>query len=510
MKRALISVTDKTGVVEFARRLEKLGYEIVSTGNTYKKLKEGGVDAITVDEVTGFPEILDGRVKTLNPYIHGGILYKRGLDNHVETIREHGINGIDIVVVSLYDFEGAIKSGKKHDEIVENIDIGGPSMIRSAAKNYMDVCVVVDIEDYDMVAEKLERDELTEDVRKKLACKAFSKTARYDSLISSYFQTICGEEYPDVLNFTFDKEVELRYGENSHQRGFLYSQPNAINPVLNFTQLHGKELSFNNINDLYGCLEFMREFKDDDEVVAVAIKHANACGVGLGSDSFEAYKKCYESDKVSIFGGIIGITSCVDKRTAEMLNQIFFEIIVAYDYSEEALEILKTKKNLRILKLAKIESSSQRFDIKYLDGKLLLQDRDEICDEEMKVVTEKKPSERELRDMVFGMKVVKNLKSNAIAIVKDGQTLAIGCGQTSRIWALKNAIENNKDDKNFEGAVLASDAFFPFDDCVRLASEYNITAVVQPGGSVRDEDSIKACNENNMSMVFTGIRHFKH
>ena len=510
MKRALISVTDKTGVVEFSKKLSKLGYEIVSTGNTYKKLIENGVNAITIDSVTKFPEILDGRVKTLNPYIHGGILYKREDEGHIQTVKEHGIEGIDIVVVNLYDFEGTVNSGKNHDEIVENIDIGGPSMIRSAAKNYKDVCIVVDINDYDIIIDRLENNEMDEEFRKRLAYKAYSLTARYDSMISSYFQDLCDIEYPDSLTITFDKEAELRYGENSHQNGFLYKQPNAKNPILNYTQLHGKELSFNNINDLYGCLEFMREFKDDDKVVSVAIKHANACGVGVGETTFEAYSKCYEADKISIFGGIIGINSVIDKKTAEMLNQIFFEIIVAYGYDEDALEILKTKKNLRILKLEKIENSKQKYDIKYLDGKLLLQDRDRIEDEDFNVVTKKSPSDREIEDMKFGMKVVKNLKSNAIAIVKDGQTLAIGCGQTSRIWALKNAIENNKDEKNFEGAVLASDAFFPFGDCVELASEYKISAVVQPGGSIRDEESIKICDEKNMSMVFTGIRHFKH
>lgn len=510
MKRALISVTDKTGVVEFAKKLNELGYEIVSTGNTFKKLKENGVNVITIEDVTHFPEILDGRVKTLNPYVHGGILYRRDLDSHVETVKEHEINSIDMVVVSLYDFEGALRSGKTHEEIVENIDIGGPSMIRSASKNYKDVTVVVDIADYPKIIEKLESGELTLEDRRKLAYKAFATTARYDTLISSYFANVVGDEYPEILNLTFEKDTELRYGENGHQRGFLYSQPNAKNPILNFKQLHGKELSFNNINDLHGCLEFMREFKDNEEVCAVAIKHANACGVGLGKTSLEAYRKCFESDKVSIFGGIIGITSTVDIETAKMLNDIFFEIIVAYDFDDDALELLKSKKNLRILKLAKIEDSKQKLDMKYLDGKLLIQDKDKIENEKQEVVTKLAPTKEQLKDMDFGMKVVKNLKSNAIAIVKDGQTLAIGCGQTSRIWALSNAIENNKEEKNFEGAVLASDAFFPFDDCVRLAAEYGIKAVVQPGGSIRDKDSVNACDELDMTMVFTGARHFKH
>ena len=509
IKRALVSVTDKTGVVEFCTELNKLGYEVISTGNTFKMLKENGVKAIQIDKVTKFPEILDGRVKTLNPYIHGGILYKRDNENHVTTVKEHNINPIDLVVVNLYDFEGTLKAGKSHDEMIENIDIGGPSMIRSAAKNYKDVAVIVDVNDYSMIIEKLKTNTLTLKDRKKLAYKAFSTTGRYDALISSYFAEQVKDEYPEILNLTFQKEQTLRYGENPHQAGVLYSQPNAKNPILNFEQLNGKELSFNNINDLHGCLELMREFKDSEEIVSVAIKHTNPCGVGLGKDAFESYTKCYEADKVSIFGGIVGITSTIDAETAKKLSEIFLEIVVAYDFTEEALELLREKKNLRVLKLAKLEDSLQPYDMKYLDGKLLIQDRNNTLVQKYETVTTIEPTKEQLADMEFGMKVVKNMKSNAVAIVKNGKTLALGCGQTSRIWALKNAIVNNQD-KNFEGAVLASDAFFPFDDCVTLAHETGITAIVQPGGSMRDQDSIDACNKFEMTMVFTGIRHFKH
>ena len=508
-KRALISVTDKTGVVDFARELNNLGYEIISTGNTYKTLKENGVSAVTIDEVTKFPEMLDGRVKTLNPYIHGGILYKRDDKSHVDTVNEYNIGSIDIVVVNLYDFEGTLKSGKSHDIMIENIDIGGPSMIRSAAKNYKDVTVVVDINDYDMIIEKLKNNDLTLEDRKRLSYKAFSTTARYDALISSYFAGEVGDTYPEILNLTFTKEQTLRYGENPHQNGVLYSQSNANNPILNYEQLNGKELSFNNINDLHGCLEVMREFKDSEEVVSVAIKHTNPCGVGLGKDSFEAYTKCYESDTISIFGGIVGITSIVDEDTAKKMSEIFLEIVVAYDFTPEALEVLKKKKNLRVLKLQKIEDSLQAYDMKYLDGKLLIQDKDNKVIDKYETVTEIEPTKKQIQDMEFGMRVVKNMKSNAIVIVKDGQTLALGCGQTSRIWALKNALENNKD-KDFKGAVLASDAFFPFDDCITLAHEYGIDAVVQPGGSINDKSSVEVCDKYNMTMVFTGIRHFKH
>ncbi|RDY26156.1 bifunctional phosphoribosylaminoimidazolecarboxamide formyltransferase/IMP cyclohydrolase PurH [Romboutsia weinsteinii] len=508
-KRALISVTDKTGVVDFARELNNLGYEVISTGNTFKILQENGVDAIQIDDVTRFPEMLDGRVKTLNPYIHGGILYKRDDANHVKTVNEYKIRSIDLVAVNLYDFEGTLKAGKSHEEMIENIDIGGPSMIRSAAKNYKDVTIVVDTNDYDMIIEKLKNNDLTLEDRKRLSYKAFSTTGRYDALISSYFAGEVGDEYPEILNLTFQKEETLRYGENPHQKGVLYNQSNAKNPILNYEQLNGKELSFNNINDLHGCLEVMREFKDSEEVVSVAIKHTNPCGVGLGKDAFEAYTKCYEADTVSIFGGIVGITSTIDKETAEKLSQIFLEIVVAYDFTEEALEILKGKKNLRVLKLAKIESSLQPYDMKYLDGKLLIQDKNNSLADKYETVTKIAPTEVQLKDMEFGMKVVKNMKSNAIAIVKDGVTLALGCGQTSRIWALKNALENNSD-KDFNGSVLASDAFFPFDDCVTLAKEYGITSIVQPGGSMRDQDSVDACDKYEMTMVFTGVRHFKH
>jgi phosphoribosylaminoimidazolecarboxamide formyltransferase/IMP cyclohydrolase len=508
-KRALISVTDKTGVVDFAKELSSLGYQIVSTGNTFRVLKEQVENVIQIDDVTKFPEILDGRVKTLNPMIHGGILYKRDNKDHVDTIREHNIEPIDIVVVNLYDFEGTLKAGKNHDEIIENIDIGGPSMIRSAAKNYKDVAVVVDINDYGYIIDKLKKDDLTVADRKNLAYKAFSTTGRYDSLISNYFAEEVGDKYPNILNMSFQREHKLRYGENPHQNGLLYSDSSAKNPILNYEQLNGKEISYNNLNDLHGCLEVMREFKDSDEIVAVAIKHANSCGVGLGKNPFEAYTKCYEADPVSIFGGIVGITSTVDKATAEKLHEIFLEIVVAYDYESEALEILNQKKNLRVLKIDKIEDSLQPFEMKYLDGKLLVQDKNDVLFEKMEVVTEVKPSDRELKDMEFAMKIAKNLKSNAIAVVKDGQTLALGCGQTSRIWALKNAFENNNE-KDFTGSVLASDAYFPFDDCVALAHEYGITSVVQPGGSIRDKDSIEACDKYKMSMVFTGIRHFKH
>lgn len=508
-KRALISVTNKEGIVEFARELVNMGYEVVSTGNTHKILIEANVDAIQIEEVTKFPEILDGRVKTLNPYIHGGILFKRDKKDHVDTVNKLNINSIDMVVVNLYDFEGALRSGKDLDGMIENIDIGGPSMIRSAAKNYKDVLVVVDPSDYPNIIEKIKNDSISMEDRLNLAFKAFSLTAHYDSLISNYFANLVGEKYPKYLNLTFEKEDALRYGENPHQKACLYKDSFVKENILDFEKLNGKELSFNNINDLYAALEILKEFKNNEEATAVAIKHANPCGVGIGKSPFEAFKKCYEADKVSIFGGIIGINSVVDEDTAKLLNEIFLEIVVAYDYTPEALEILKQKKNLRILKIDNLNNDSRGYEFKYLDGKLLAQDKNEGLYNSFDIATQNLPTKEEIKDMEFGMKIVKHMKSNAIAIVKDGQTLALGGGQTSRIWALKNALENNKD-KNFKGAVLASDAFFPFDDCVRLAASYGISAVVHPGGSLNDKDSIKACDEEGIAMVLTGIRHFKH
>lgn len=513
-KRALISVTDKSNIVEFSKELIGLGYEIISTGNTHRILVENGLDAISIEDVTGFPEILDGRVKTLNPYIHGGLLYKRDEKTHCDTVEKHEIKAIDMVVVNLYNFEGNLKDKKEHDTMIENIDIGGPSMIRSAAKNYKDVVVVTDIEDYDMIIDELKsKGEVSLEKKEKLAYKAFSLTAHYDSIISNYFMDKVKDEHPRYLNLTFERESKLRYGENPHQRASLYKENYAIETILDFEQLNGKELSFNNINDLNGALEIVREFDEDpnydENVIAVGIKHTNPCGVGIAKTPFEAFEKAYEGDKVSIFGGIVAINSLVDAKTAQMLNSIFLEIVAAYGYTDEALEILTKKKNLRVLKLEDLKNKTRNMDVKYLDGKLLLQDRNRKVYDELKVVTKKQPQKSQLADMEFGMKVLKHAKSNAICIVKDGMTLALGLGQTSRIWALKNALENNSD-KDFSGSVLVSDAFFPFDDCVRLAKEYNIDAIIQPGGSINDKDSIKACDELDMSMVFSGIRHFKH
>ena len=507
MKRALVSVTNKDGIVEFCKGLEKLGFEIVSTGGTLNKLKENGINAIAIDEVTKFPEMLDGRVKTLHPMVHGGLLFRRDLESHVKTVEEYGINPIDLVCVNLYEFEKALKSNKPMADMIENIDIGGPSMIRSAAKNFKDVLIVTDPKDYNDVLTAIENKTDNYDFRLNLAYKAFCITGAYDAMISRYFATIVGDEFPDTLNLSLKKVEHLRYGENSQQAANKYEDSFVQKSLLDYKQLHGKEISFNNVNDLYGAVAVVREFKD--YIVTAAIKHSTPCGVAIGATGYESYMKAYEADPQSIFGGIVAVNYKIDKKTAEQMNKIFLEIVAAPDYDEDALEVLKQKKNLRILKLTNLDVKEAKYDIKYLEGKVLVQELNNKMILESKVVTNVKPTEAQLSDMEFGMRVVKYVKSNAICIVKNGVTLAIGGGQTSRVWALENAIHNNQD-KDFTGSVLASDAFFPFNDCVSVAAKAGISAIVQPGGSVRDQDSIDLCNELKIPMVFTGYRHFRH
>ena len=504
-KRALISVSDKTNIVEFAKGLEKNGFEVISTGGTYTHLKNNGVSCISIEDVTHFPEILEGRVKTLHPKIHGGLLSKRGNELHNKHVAENNIEYIDLVCVNLYPFEATVKKeGVSEEEIIENIDIGGPSMLRSAAKNFNDVAVVTDINDYDRVLSELEQGGITYETRRALAIKVFNTTASYDAAIANYFNKK-DNLVPEKLTLSYKLQDSLRYGENPHQKAYHYVQDNNESYALqNAVQLHGKEMSYNNIQDASAALDILSEF---NETTCVAVKHMNPCGVATGSSVFEAYSRAYEADPVSIFGGIVAVNGKVDKETAEKMHSIFLEIILATDYDDEALEILTKKKNLRIYKLSEKNNNHEQ-QIKSVRGGILVQDFNDKLADEYESVTEKKVDENQQRDIEFGLKVVKHVKSNAIVVVKDGQTLGIGAGQMNRVGSCKIALEQAGE--KARGAVLASDAFFPMRDSADIAADYGIAAIVQPGGSIRDQESIDACNEKGVAMVFSKIRHFKH
>ncbi len=512
-KRALISVSDKTGIVDFARELVQLGFQILSTGGTLKLLKEQDIPVTSVSEVTGFPEILDGRVKTLHPKIHGGILAIRGDASHMEQLAAHQIEPIDLVAVNLYPFKTTIaKPDVTFEEAIENIDIGGPSMVRAAAKNHQDVTVVVDAADYPRVIEEIRQGgTVSVATRRQLAAKAFRHTAAYDALIADYLSREAGEEQPEWLTLTFEKVQSLRYGENPHQKAAFYRLPLAgSGSVATARQLHGKELSYNNIQDADAALAIVREFV---EPVVVAVKHTNPCGVGTGKDLFAAWQKAYEADPVSIFGGIIATNQVVDERTAEAMSQLFLEIILAPGFTEEAEAILKRKKNLRLLELGSLESGQSQtagWQVRSVQGGLLVQDSDthRLTADNLRVVTERAPSEAELEQLFFAWKVVKHVKSNAIVLAARHQTVGVGAGQMNRVGAAWIAIEQAGE--KAKGAVLASDAFFPMPDTVEAAAAAGITAIIQPGGSIRDEDSIQAANRHGIAMVFTGVRHFKH
>jgi phosphoribosylaminoimidazolecarboxamide formyltransferase/IMP cyclohydrolase len=510
VKRALLSVSNKEGIVSLAKQLVELGVEIISTGGTKKTLEEAGVPVIGISEVTGFPEILDGRVKTLHPAIHGGLLAIRDNERHQAELHEHHITPIDLVVVNLYPFQQTIaKSDVTFAEAIENIDIGGPTMLRAAAKNHAYVTVVVDPADYDMVVQELkEHGDISTETKRKLAAKVFRHTAAYDALIAEYLTNKTGEEYPETLTVTFEKKQALRYGENPHQTAAFYKKPlGASFSIAQATQLHGKELSYNNINDANAALQLVKEFT---EPVAVAVKHMNPCGVGTGATIYEAFLKAYEADPISIFGGIIALNREVDKATAEKMHEIFLEIVIAPSFSDEALAILTQKKNIRLLTVDFAAPKTKEKMLVSVQGGLLVQEVDThtLDDAELKVVTKREPTEEEWKQLQFAWKVVKHVKSNAIVLAKDGMTIGVGAGQMNRVGAAKIAIEQAGEKTN--GAVLASDAFFPMDDTVEAAAKAGITAIIQPGGSIRDADSIRKADEYGIAMVFTGIRHFKH
>ena len=517
IKRAILSVSDKTGIVELAKRLDAKGVTLLSTGGTMKAIAEAGIPVTGVSDITGFPECLDGRVKTLHPMIHAGLLAIRDNEEHMAQIKELGVETIDMVIINLYPFRATIeKPGVTFEDAIENIDIGGPTMLRAAAKNAQDVVVIIDPADYDRVMDEFEATgDVSLKTKRYLQYKVFEHTAQYDAMIQQYLRTQLEDaeefEFPKNLTVTFEKVQDMRYGENPHQKAAFYRDLTDIAGTLPAAkQLHGKELSYNNINDTNGALELLREF---DTTAVIAVKHGNPCGVGVADEVAEAYRLAYEADPVSVFGGIVVTNATVDAATAEQMSKIFLEIIVAPKFTDEALEILTKKKNLRLLELdttIRAYPKAERI-MRKVAGGLLVQEVDDklLPDEgELKVVTEKAPTEQEMKDLMLAWKIVKHAKSNGIAIAKDNQSLGIGPGQVNRIWSTQMAIERSGE--KVKGAALASDAFFPFDDCVKACAEAGITCIIQPGGSVRDQDSIDACNKFGIAMVFTGMRHFKH
>ena len=502
-KRALISVSDKSGLVDFAKFLEANNYELISTGGTFKHLKDAGLNPIQIDEVTDFPEMLDGRVKTLHPKVHGGLLAVRSNDEHMKTVQEYEIGLIDMVIVNLYPFFENVNKDISLDEKVEFIDIGGPSMLRSAAKNFNSVTVLTDVNDYQIVKIEIEQNGDTYlETRKKLAGKVFNLTSAYDAAISSM---LLDEEYPTYLNASYKKVSDLRYGENPHQSAAYYTSTFENGAMKDFEILGGKELSFNNLRDMDLCWKVVNEFKE--EMACCAVKHSTPCGVAVGTSALETYTKTFECDPISIFGGIIGMNYKVDAATAEELNKTFLEIVMATDFDEDALEILRKKKNLRIIKIKNAVSDKQVW-VK-IDGGMLVQNADDQFSEDIKLMTETAPTEEQRKALLFSQRVVKYVKSNAIVVSNGVQAIGIGGGQVNRIWATQQAIERAKE--KFDGElVLASDAFFPFRDVVDFCAQEGIKAIIQPGGSMRDGDSIEAANEHKIPMLFTGMRHFLH
>ncbi len=514
IRRALLSVSDKTGLVPFAQTLAKAGVELISTGGTAKALREAGLIVKDISEHTGFPEMLDGRVKTLHPKVHGGLLYIRGNESHEAAVRSHGIQPIDLVVVNLYPFEETVaKPNVSLHDAIENIDIGGPSMLRSAAKNHDSVTVIVDPADYVEVAKQIsEGGQTTLALRRKLAAKVFARTSAYDGAITAHLSKEFSEgadaAFPDRLNINAGIAQTLRYGENPHQKAVLYGQFHKY-----FSQLHGKELSYNNILDLTAAASLIAEFKKDPPTLAI-LKHTNPCGVGQGASLREAWDKAFATDNQAPFGGIITTNKTLDAECATAISEIFSEVIVAPDFSDEALNILQKKKNLRLLKTLKPLAEAARFDIRSVGAdSFLMQERDlKITSQaDLKIVTRRQPSADELRAMLFGWRVVKHVKSNAIVYCAEDRTLGVGAGQMSRVDSSRIAVWKAGEAKlPLKGSVVCSDAFFPFPDGLIAAAEAGATAAIQPGGSVRDAEVIAAADERNIAMAFTGLRHFRH
>lgn len=519
IRRALLSVSDKTGLVEFGKALASKGVELLSTGGTYKALADAGVPVIEVSAHTGFPEIMDGRVKTLHPKIHGGLLALRENDEHVAAMEAHNIAPIDLLAVNLYPFESTVAAGADFDTCIENIDIGGPAMIRAAAKNWQGVCTVVDVEDYALVLEELEANNgTTPEFRKKMSAIAYARTGAYDAAISSWYADQLGVEYPKRKVFAGELKQTMRYGENSHQSAAFYTTGENRPGVATAEQLNGKELSYNNANDTDAAFELVSEFTED--VACVIVKHANPCGVAIGDNMKDAYLRAYSCDTESAFGGIVAFNRKLDKETAEELAKIFLEVVIAPDFDDDALDVLKAKKNVRVLKTGGMPNPNDTADmVKTLSGSFLVQSKDnEIFSEDFKVVTERQPTEEEMKDLKFAFTVCKHVKSNAIIYCKDNMTVGVGAGQMSRVnscriaaFRAEQAAKTAGDSESWaKGSVVASDAFFPFADGLIEAAEAGATCVIQPGGSIRDEEVIAAANERGIAMVFTGMRHFRH
>ena len=498
IKRALISVYDKTGILELASSLAKKNVEIISSGGTYNYLKTNGFDVKEISEITASDEMLDGRVKTLHPIIHGGILAIRDNQEHMETLKDRNIGTIDLVVVNLYPFFEKVKEDLEFEEKVEFIDIGGPTMLRSAAKNFKDVVVLSSTTDYSDFIEMYSNTNITFEFKKKMAAKVFNLMSAYDGAIANFlFEE---SEYPEYLSISYKKMQDLRYGENPHQTAAYYGATEFDGAMNTFEILNGKELSYNNLKDVDIAYKVVSEF---DEVTCCGLKHNTPCGVAIGENDFEAYKKAYDCDNISIFGGIVAFNTKVTKETALEMSKTFLEVIGAPEYDDDALEVLRAKKNLRVIKF-KNRPCAKKFLVS-VDGGILAQEENNKFIDELKTMTNREATAEELEDMIFAMKVVKYVKSNAIVVAKNKMAIGIGGGEVNRIWAACQALERG------EGAtVMASDAFFPFDDTVKEANKYGIKAIIQPGGSMRDKDSIEACNKNDMTMIMTGIRHFKH
>lgn len=508
--RALFSVSDKRGVVDFARQLKSLGWEIVATGGTMKLLQDSDIDVVNISEITGFPEICDGRVKTLHPKVHGGLLARRNNPEHLKALKDNSIEFIDLVCVNLYPFSQTIgKENVTMEEAIENIDIGGPSMLRSAAKNWQDVTVVCNPDNYSLIISEIEQSgNTTPQTRLRLSAEAYTHTAEYDAIIATYMREKAGLNEKLFLNY--DLVQSLRYGENPHQSAKFYRQSQPIPFSLAFArQLNGKELSYNNIQDANAALNMVREFA---EPFCVGVKHMNPCGAAIGKDIVDCWTKSYNADPVSIFGGIVATNCEVNGEVATLMKDVFLEIIIAPKFSPEALEILCRKKNLRLLEVDMLQTDDIQKNMVSVTGGLLVQDADlktmEVVDN--MTVTKKHPTAEELKDLCFGLKIVKHIKSNAICVVKNGVTLGVGAGQMNRISSAEIALKQAHNNGVSQNLVMASDAFFPFDDCVELAAKMGVTAIVQPGGSLRDEDSVRKADEKGIAMLMSGMRHFKH